>query len=270
MNRSEMLVQIDQLLNLGESLSGHLRKREVQFLATLPFLEAQGDILEIGSFKGKSTIILAKAAIAAGMDTISACDPLSLSCETDPDDAVKEELPQMFYDNLTQYDVKDNVRFYQMRSDHLAPEWKNPLKILWIDGDHTYPGALADFSLFKPHLVPGAIVCLHDVLHGFDGPIRVFMEKILLSDCFGNCGICGSIGWGQFTSQRPILHNQWKNKLSLYAKLARLLPGVIQSNLGQPVNKYRKKLLKALIPHGPISPPLWLEEQNQFFSTRVD
>ncbi|MFA5904127.1 MAG: hypothetical protein WC836_09325 [Desulfobacula sp.] len=58
--------QTGLLLKLSESLSGHLRKREVQFLATLPFLAIEGDILEIGSFKGKSTIILAKAAKAAG------------------------------------------------------------------------------------------------------------------------------------------------------------------------------------------------------------
>ena len=126
-------IQTDRLLKLSESLSGHLRKREVQFLATLPFLSVQGDILEIGSFKGKSTIILAKAAKAAGHEKIYACDPLLLSCSTDPTDATKEELPGTFYNNLKTYGVREQVEFFQMRSDKLAEIWDKPLKILWIE-----------------------------------------------------------------------------------------------------------------------------------------
>jgi len=45
---------------------------------------------------------------------------------------------------------------------------------------------------FRPHLASGAIVALHDVLHTFEGPVRVFAEALLDSDEFGPAGLCGS------------------------------------------------------------------------------
>ena len=255
---------ISQTLNYSENLSGHLRKREVQLLAALTFVRFPGDILEIGSFKGKSTIILAKSAKAAGLDKIYACDPLSLSCETDPSDATGEELPAIFYGNLDTHHVRQTVEFHQMKSEQLAESWNRPLKILWIDGDHTFKGVMLDFTLFKPYLTPGAIVCFHDVLHGFEGPIRTFMESVLLSDQFGDCGICGSIGWSQFTGNRPVTGGQWKSKLSLYRKLARLVPFYVQENQGLQTNKRVRNLYKSLVPHGAVDPIQWVCQRNLF------
>ena len=265
MEPNPVKTQTDRLLKLSESLSGHLRKREVQFLATLPFLSMEGDILEIGSFKGKSTIILAKATEAAGHAKIYACDPLSLSCSTDPTDAVKEELPEIFYNNLQAYGVQARVEFFQMRSDKLAETWNKPLKILWIDGDHTYTGVLNDLTLFEKHLKPGAIVCFHDVLHEFEGPIRIFMEKILLSSQYGDCGLCGSIGWGQFIGERTVTEQQWRYKLSNYSKLSKLMVLVLKSNNGFKVNRHLRRFYRSLVPHGPIFPDDWIKRRNAFF-----
>lgn len=266
MNPTDIEQQINKLIDLSESLSGHLRKREVQFLASLPFIHFNGEILEIGSFKGKSTIILAKAAAAAGSNKIFACDPLSLSCSTDPKDATKDELPQIFYNNLKQYDVEQNVEFHQMKSNVLSESWDKPLKVLWIDGDHTYPGVLSDLMLFQDYLSPGAIVCFHDVLHGFEGPIRAFIEKVLLSDCYGDCGLCGSIGWGQFLGKNSVSNEQWGNKLSLYSKISRLLPFILKKTNGMKSNEHLRRFFRSLIPHGAISPVQWIKERNSYQS----
>lgn len=265
METNPVKIKTDGLVKLSESLSGHLRKREVRFLATLPFLSVKGDILEIGSFKGKSTIILAKAAQMAGHEKIHACDPLSLSCSTDPTDAVKEELPDIFYKNLEAYGVRARVEFFQMRSDKLAETWDKPLKVLWIDGDHTYKGVMKDITLFEKHLKPGAIVCFHDVLHEFEGPVRVFMERILLSNQYGDCGLCGSIGWGQFTGESPITGRQWESKLLNYNKLSRLMVLVLKSNNGFKVNRYLRRFYRSLVPHGPILPDAWIKKRNSAF-----
>jgi predicted O-methyltransferase YrrM len=262
MEPTAIKTQTDRLLELSKSLSGHLRKREVQFLATLPFLSLEGDILEIGSFKGKSTIILAKAAKAAGHGKIHACDPLSLSCSTDPTDAIKEELPRIFYNNLQAHGVQDQVEFFQMRSQELAEIWNKPLKILWIDGDHTYDGVMKDITFFEKHLEPGAIVCFHDVLHEFEGPIRVFMEKVLLSGQYGDCGLCGSIGWGQFLGGRPLTGRQWESKLLQYHKLSRLMVMVLKTKNGFKVNKHLRRFFRSLVPHGPILPDDWINKRN--------
>lgn len=262
MEPNPVKIQTDRLVKLSESLSGHLRKREVQFLATLPFLSVKGDILEIGSFKGKSTIVLAKSARAAGHEKIYACDPLSLSCSTDPTDATKEELPDIFYSNLQAYGVREQVEFFQMKSDKLAEIWNRPLKVLWIDGDHTYKGVMTDITLFEKHLKPGAIVCFHDVLHDFEGPIRVFMEKILLSNQYGDCGLCGSIGWGQFTGGCSLTGRQWKSKLSTYNKLSKLMVLVMKNNNGFKVNRHLRRFYRSLVPHAPILPDAWIKKRN--------
>ncbi|MCF8091006.1 MAG: class I SAM-dependent methyltransferase [Desulfotignum sp.] len=231
-------------------------------MASLPFIAATGSILEIGSFKGKSTIILAKAAAAAGMKQIFACDPLSLTCETDPKDAFGEELPRLFHENLKQHNVQDIVQFYQIRATDLARIWDKPLKALWIDGDHTYAGTISDITLFERHLSKGGIACFHDVLHGFDGPIRAFTEKILLSESFGECGLCGSIGWGQFLDGSSATTTQWEKKLRLYTKLSRLLPFIIKKHTGIKINEPLRRFYRSMIPHSAIVPEAWIEKMN--------
>jgi hypothetical protein len=72
--------------------------------------------------------------------------------------------------------------------------WSRPIRFLWIDGDHTYSGSKLDFDLFSPCLVDRGIIAIHDVLHEIEGPIRVFVEKILGSDRFGPAGLLHSRG----------------------------------------------------------------------------
>lgn len=37
--------------------------------------------------------------------------------------------------------------------------------VLFIDGDHTYEGVLADFEMYMPLVRPGGLVCFHDICH---------------------------------------------------------------------------------------------------------
>ena len=67
-----------KLLEEMESVEGYLAPNEIRFLALLGACPtAEGEILEIGSFKGKSTIILAKSAALADGATINAVDPMT-------------------------------------------------------------------------------------------------------------------------------------------------------------------------------------------------
>jgi hypothetical protein len=145
-----------------------------------------------------------------------------------------------------------------MLSRELATEWSQPLRLLWIDGDHTYAGAKADFDLFQPYLVNRAIVALHDVLHAFDGPIRVFREEILASPHFGPCGICGSIGWGQFHLHPAHTDAFREENKRLQVALERLLPFASGGATLRGLAKLRFKLERARIPHGAVKPKTWL------------
>ena len=64
-------------------VAGWLSPRDIRFLAMVAAHPcAQGEILEIGAYRGKSSIVLAKAAQLAGQTKIYSCDPLV--CDVPP------------------------------------------------------------------------------------------------------------------------------------------------------------------------------------------
>jgi predicted O-methyltransferase YrrM len=68
----------DNLMKELDPVEGYLAPNEMRFLALIAACPtAEGEILEIGSFKGKSTIILAKAAAFASDAVVNAVDPMT-------------------------------------------------------------------------------------------------------------------------------------------------------------------------------------------------
>lgn len=245
---------------LAGRLEGHLTPREVRFLSLLGAAPtADGDVLEIGSFKGKSTILLAKSAAAAGSaGRVVAVDPLILPSVTDPRDADPATLPSLFRENLCANGVQAQVDFHQMTSRELGRTWNRPLRLLWIDGDHTWEGAALDFDSFAPFVQPGGIVALHDVLNRFDGPIRVLCERMLASDRFAACGLVGSIGWAQ-VARDPAEAAAWARRRERLRNVLR--PLVSYASQPAPwsfVNRAMFKLLRARVPHEDLAPGEWL------------
>ena len=252
---------VENLLREVETVEGYLAPDEMRFLALLAaHPTAAGEILEIGSFKGKSTIILAKSANLAGAAKISAVDPLTAPAETDPDLRGDESSLRDFQNNIKTGAVADFIDFHQMFSHELAKTWTRPLRLLWIDGDHTYRGTKLDFECFAPFLNDGAIVAIHDALHEFDGGIRVFMENILLSPHFGACGFCGSIAWARFHADEKKGLKFRREKLALYDKLSRLIPFVVFREKLKGLEKKRYKYYRSRIPHGAVDPQKWIEK----------
>ncbi len=229
--------------------------RFLSLLAAYP--TAPGSILEIGSFKGRSTIILAKASKFAGDSAVYAVDPLTSPSATDPDLGGALSAKADFESNLSIHGVTDRVRFHRMTSQELAPLWSSKIRLLWIDGDHTYGGTKADFDLFHPWLEDGAIIALHDVLNIFDGPIRVFSEDILGSPHFVRVGLCGSIGWGQY-SRAPQKTFSIDSTRRLLQKRILKLRNMMNLRPQKGISHFRYKFLRWQIPHELISPKEWI------------
>jgi predicted O-methyltransferase YrrM len=242
-------------------VEGYLTPREVACLAWVgAHRTTNGEVLEVGSFKGRSTIVLALASRLAGDSRVSAVDPLTSPSVTDPALGKGETSGrERFEANLNRAGVRDRVEFYQMFSTDLARQWppERPLRLLWIDGDHTYAGAKADFDAFRPFLADGAIVAMHDVLNHHGGPARVVAEAMLLSAHFGPAWFCGSIGWSQFF-QDPARARPFRNqKLAQYRRLSRLIS---YTAFGEDIEGLRLlayKLARARIPHRAPDPGAW-------------
>jgi hypothetical protein len=238
---------------------GHLTEREARFLALAaaqtPGPE-DGVILEIGSFKGKSTVALASVAARYGFGKVVAVDPHTTPSVTDPDLGGQTSSWDDFQATLRAAGLEDAVEAHRAFSRDLAREWRRPIRLLWIDGDHTYAGAKEDLDLFRGFLTDGGVVALHDVLNTFEGPIRVFVEEILASNDFGPAGCCGSIGWAQF---RPRNGVRWKDaRHALARRASRLIPFVQEGRQPRGLDKLRYKLWRSLVPHDAVKPEEWI------------
>lgn len=159
---------------------------------------AAGAIVEIGSFKGRSTVGLAYVAQRYGLGKVIAVDPHTSPSTTDPDLGGQESSFEDFQKNLRRAGVADAVDTWRAYSREVARAWRGPIRLLWLDGDHVYEAVKEDLALFRRHLVPGSILAMHDVLGTWEGPLRVFVEDVLGSDEFGPAGFCTSIGWAQY------------------------------------------------------------------------
>jgi predicted O-methyltransferase YrrM len=250
-----------RLIETMKSIEGSLSEKEMKFLALLAACPtAKGEILEIGSFKGKSTIILAKGASLTAKANVVAVDPLTSPATTDPDLKGQESSSKDFQINLRNTGVEKHVEFHRKRSCELAEIWNRDIRLLWIDGDHTYAGTKSDFDMFSRFLSNGAIVAIHDVLNNFEGTIRVFLEDVLLSKHFGPAGMCGSIGWSQYFKD-PNTGRKFKHqKNELYIKLRRLLPYCVFGRDIKGLAKIKHKVLRWKVPHGDVNPSEWLRE----------
>jgi predicted O-methyltransferase YrrM len=253
------LEQIQEIIDQGwkrvAATTGYLSEREARFLMAAAALSpARGKNLEIGSFKGRSTVGIAYVTRELGLGTVVAVDPHTSPSATDPDLRGKPTSYDDFIENLRVAGVSEWVEVKRYYSHQLAREWKGPLRLLWIDGDHTYEGAKADIDLFKPYLAEGAIVAMHDVLGTFAGALRVFVEEILDNDDFGPAGFSGSIGWAQYRPRDGKRTGFRLRRRLLAVPAGRLIPVATRAESGlHGWNKLLYKIWRPLAPHGDVS-----------------
>jgi MMP 1-O-methyltransferase len=170
-------------------LPGMLTRAEVECLFRLgQFNERDGVIVEIGSWKGKSTAALGRGAASAHADKVYAIDPHRIC----PEEGYFEDTEAEFLANLQRVGVHNHVVPMIMTSEEASRGWNHPVRVLWIDGDHRYEAAKLDFTLWEPHLVEGGIVAMHDTIRK-RGPKRVLWESVFRSGRFQEIAIVDNI-----------------------------------------------------------------------------
>ncbi len=240
--------------NKASNVEGYIGDREFRALCMLAAAAPMGPgvIVEIGSFKGKSTIGVASIAQAYNLGPVVSIDPHNQPSQTDPDLPASGTSFDDFQSAIAAAGLQHQVEAHRAPSRVAAVGWNRPIRLLWIDGDHTYQGAKLDFDLFTPFLVEGAIVAFHDTLHEFEGPIRVFVEEMLRSDKFGPAGFLHTIGWAQYRPGDGARYR--KQRLALAKKAARLIPLVENNRPVVGLTRMRYKLNCARVPHQVLSP----------------
>jgi predicted O-methyltransferase YrrM len=127
-------------------------------------LSAPATIVEIGSYRGRSAIVLAHGA-ADGVEVV-AIDPHAgndrgpqqiegTSAEGDADNAA-------FRSNLERAGVPDRVRHVRLPSQRALAELHGEVELLYIDGAHRYAPARDDIARWGERVRPGGTLLIHD------------------------------------------------------------------------------------------------------------
>ncbi|RVU26153.1 class I SAM-dependent methyltransferase [Streptomyces antnestii] len=165
-------------------------------------------LLEVGTYCGRSTILLADAARQAGVSALTVDhhrgseeqqpgwdyhDPETV----DPVVGRMDTLPT-FRRTLHAAGLEDHVVALVGRSPQVAAVWGGPLGLVFVDGGHTDEHATADYEGWSPHLAEGGLLLIHDVfpvkLDEWTGqaPYRVYL-RALESGAFTGVSATGSL-----------------------------------------------------------------------------
>jgi len=156
--------KVMQEIRAYRSMEGWLTAKEAVYLhhfATL--LPTHSQILEIGSWKGKSTFCLAKG-LKSGV--VHAIDPFNADGEEGSiqDYSVKKsntDLEGIFTKNLTDRKVINKVKTHKGYSSAFINNFKE-IDLLFIDGDHSIDGAKFDYENYAKLLKKGGYLIFHD------------------------------------------------------------------------------------------------------------
>jgi predicted O-methyltransferase YrrM len=124
-------------------------------------------IVEIGSFRGRSTIVLARAASGGGGGgEMVAIDPHAGNDrgprEIEPDRAGGEADFAAFNRNLRAAGVADAVRHVRLPSAKALGSVGEPIDLLYVDGAHRYGPARDDIERWGRRVARGGDLLIHD------------------------------------------------------------------------------------------------------------
>jgi predicted O-methyltransferase YrrM len=163
-------------------------------------------VLEVGSYCGRSTLLLAAAAreaktTAVTVDHHRGSEEQQPGWEyhdadlIDPVVGLLDTLPA-FRRTVHAAGLENHTIAVVGRSRQVAAVWATPVALVFIDGGHTDEHATHDYEGWAPHIAPNGLLVIHDVFadpaDGGQAPYRVY-RRALESGAFAETGVTGSL-----------------------------------------------------------------------------
>jgi predicted O-methyltransferase YrrM len=214
---SQPTEQTLRLFELADRVPGFMPADEGRALhdAALRYLD-HGIGLEIGTYCGKSTLLLSAAAIARD-SVLYTIDHHHGSEEHQPGweyhDATLVDEATGRFDTLPTFrrildaaGVDDNVVAVVGKSAVVARGWRTPLQLLFIDGGHSEAAAHQDFDNWAPWVIAGGALIIHDVFpdprDGGQAPYQIYC-RALQTRKFREVSLMGSLRVLERTTGAP-------------------------------------------------------------------
>ncbi|MFG2328346.1 class I SAM-dependent methyltransferase [Streptomyces sp. NPDC048604] len=163
-------------------------------------------LLEVGTYCGRSTILVADAARQAGVVAVTVDhhrgseeqqpgweyhDPTVV----DPEVGLMDTLPT-FRRTLRKAGLEEHVIALVGRSPQVAKAWGGELGFVFIDGGHTDEHATNDYEGWAPKVAVGGLLVIHDVFpnpeDGGQAPYRIYL-RALASGAFEEVSVTDSL-----------------------------------------------------------------------------
>jgi MMP 1-O-methyltransferase len=197
----------------------------------------KGVIVEIGSWKGKSTVCLGLGSRAGASVPVYAVDPHADYRFGD------------FKDNVERAGIQKLVRPVASLSQAAADGFDEPIELLFVDGSHEYNLVLEDFEKWVPKVVEGGWVAFHDTTWTA-GPRKVVGPAIYRSRRFKDARFVV----GSTTVARKVERNGFadraRNRYVLGVKTAFWLGSTALKKqrrlLPKPVERLGRRILRAI------------------------
>jgi len=159
-----------------EKIEGWLKLEDSELLFAAAAAVRSGCIVELGSFRGRSTVALCAGSVAGSKVPVYAIEPHEHFVGVKggvfgPSDR------RAFFKTMLTTRFAALVRLINTTSQVVAPGWDKPVSLLFVDGDHRYESVVSDFAAWRPHLVHGAIVIFNDATGAGTGLVMRDLEK---------------------------------------------------------------------------------------------
>jgi len=162
---------LTKYLQASAKIPGWLRGEEAKTMASVvSSLPDDCVVVEIGSFLGSSSVLLAGALKLRGSGKLHCVDPFDGSGDAFSVPVYKvildanggKPLRQCFDENIHAADLQDWVEVHQGRADEVAGSWRHPIDLLFLDGDQSPHGAQLAYKSWFPMLKNGGIIAIHN------------------------------------------------------------------------------------------------------------
>lgn len=144
----------------------------IELLALAEFCQDLPDnaqIVEIGSFLGRSSVVMAGSRKIQGSGKVYCIDPFDASGDSystttyeNIEKKSKLSLRERFDQHVKLSNVQDWIEVHSGTAESVAKNWEKSIDLLFLDGDQSPIGARSSYDHWIPFLKCGGIIMIHN------------------------------------------------------------------------------------------------------------